>query len=287
MDGGSSGESQTVVQQANTAPWSGQQPYLEQGFEKAQSDVLERPLEYFPGSTVAPFSSQTQQSLDLTQNRALAGSPLTGAAQGEAQRSLAGEYLDAGNPHFQGMVDRAVRPITDQYQDVVRPGIMSAFTSGGRSGSNIARAQAENTAGNDYLRQVGDASSGLAYTNYNDERNRMGNFAQLAPSLAQQDYFDIGQLGQVGGAYDAQNQANLQDTINRYNFAQSEPTNRLAQYMGLVQGGYGSGSTSSSQVPVQSGNNVLGALGGGLMGVGMLNGLFGGGANSLFTNPFK
>jgi hypothetical protein len=282
-----SGETQTIVQSQDTAPWSGQQEFLKTGFERAKTDVLDRQLGYFPGSTVTPFSSQTEQALGMAENRALAGSPLTQAAQGEAGKVLSGDYLNGGNPAFQGMVDRAVQPLTQQYQNTVRPGIMSAFTGAGRSGSNIARAQAENTAGNDYMRQVGDIGSALSYANYNDERNRMGAMTQLAPQLAQQDYFDIGQLQNVGGQREAMSQAQLQDQVNRFNFAQQEPTNRLGQYMGLVQGGYGTSGTGSRTQPVQSGNPIMQGLGGGLAGVGILNGLFGGGSSSLFTNPFK
>ena len=285
MDSGG-GDPQTVVSSQNSDPWSGQQEFLKTGFEQAKTDVLDRPLTYFPGSTVTPFSGQTEQALGMTENRALAGSPLVTGAQGEAGKVLAGDYLMGGNPAYQGMVDRSVAPLTQQYQDVVRPGIMSAFTGAGRSGSNIARAGAENTAANDYMRQVGDIGSALSYANYNDERNRMGAMTQLAPELAQQDYFDIGQLANVGSQREAMSTAQLQDQINRFNFAQGEPTNRLGQYMGLVKGGYGGSSTSSQQVPTGAGSNpLLGALGGGLMGIGAMNGLWGG-SSPLFSKPW-
>lgn len=63
----------------------GQQPFLETGFQRAQTDVLDRPETFFPGSTVVPFDPRTTEALGLMETRARAGSPLTTAGQQAAQ----------------------------------------------------------------------------------------------------------------------------------------------------------------------------------------------------------
>ncbi len=98
---GSKGGSNQVQTQE---PWAQQAPYLQQGFQQAQSLYNSGGPQYFPGATYTPFSSQTEQGLGLTEQRALGGSPVTDAAQGLAAQSLGSRpqfaggmsYLDGG-----------------------------------------------------------------------------------------------------------------------------------------------------------------------------------------------
>jgi hypothetical protein len=114
---------------------------------------------------------------------------------------------------------------------------------GGRTGSAMhGRALGEG---------LGDAIGGLAYQNYGAERGNMMNAMQMAPAMAQADYLDPQMLAQVGQTYEGQAGANLQDQINRFNFEQNLPDEKLRQYMTLVQGGNYGGS-SSSQQPIYS-----------------------------------
>ena len=85
------GRTQTTQQQSG--PWSGQEPYLRTGFRQAEQNVLERPLEYFPGSTVVPYSQQSEEALGAQEARARDGSPLLRGAQGYTQNVLGGQYL--------------------------------------------------------------------------------------------------------------------------------------------------------------------------------------------------
>lgn len=277
---------QTITQKADSQPWSEQQPFLKSGFQSAQDNVLNKPLSYFDGSTVVGSDPATTQGLNMTEQRAQAGSPLTGQAQGQVSGTLNGDYLNGGNPAYQGMVDRSIQPLRQEYQQTVTPGIDSSFAAGGRYGSNsfqTARGQAADS----YMRNVGDISSGLAYQNYNDERGRQMSAAGMAPSLAQADYADAGMLGQVGAQREAQSQAQLQDQVNRFNFTQSEPANRLAQYMGLIGGGYGGSSTNSQVVPAgQGGNSLLTGLGAAGTAASVAASLYGGGSNALFQKPW-
>ena len=283
----SSPPTQTTVTQQKTDPWSAQQPYLEKGFGAAETNVLNRPKEYFPGSTVVPFSGETETALTATTNRAMQGNPLLPAAQGGVMDTLGGQYLNQGNPAFAAMAERAISPLRNEYQNTIRPNIDSGFMSAGRGGSNMARSFQMGNAENNYMRQVGDVGASLAYQNYGDERNRMMQAQGMAPGLADADYTDIGQLAGVGAQRQGMSQANLQDLINRFNFAQTEPTQRVGEYMGLVGGGYGGQTQGSSIAPSTAPqfNPILGTLGGAAMGVGALGGLYGG-ANPLFAKPW-
>lgn len=277
-------EPQTITQRSDSSPWSGQQPYLTKGFEAAQSNVLDRPLSYFPGNTTVGFDPATEQSLQMTQNRAQAGSPLLGQAQAEMGKTLSGDYLNQGNPAYQAMVERSINPMRQEYQNTVVPGLNGNFAGAGRYGSNAFQT-ARGQAADSYMRNVGDVASGLSYANYGDERGRMQTAAGMAPSMAQADYADAGMLGQVGAAREGQAQSQLQDQVNRFNFNQSEPTNRLAQYMGLISGGFGGNSTSSQVVPQQGGSNLMTGLGAGAMGASTLAALFGG-SSPMFPKPW-
>jgi len=270
MKGGGGGSApaqttQNTVQKSD--PWEGQQPYLERGFEEAESQVLERPLNYFPDSTVVPYSQETNTALNLQTGRALGGLGLPGgmqtpnvqlqdAARGQMGANIAGNYTAQGNPYTQGIMDRAMNTIT--------PAIDAKFGSSGRFGST-AHAEALG-------RGVGDAVAPSIFQNYEAERGRQMAAAGAAPGFAAQDYGDIASLSEVGSAREALSQEQLADQIARFNFEQGEPTNRLAQYMNLIQGQYGGNSTQSmvSSAPRgQGASPLLSGLGGGLAGAGL------------------
>jgi hypothetical protein len=271
--GSGGGGTSTTSTVQNTGPWSGQQPYLSDVFREAQRlyfganpqtvNGMQAPdpnatPQYFPGATVAPMSAESQQALQLQTNRALAGSPLLSAAQGEAGKTLAGDYLSAGNPYF-GQVVQSVN-------DAVRPQVDSRFVGSGRYGSP---AYAETMA-----RTLANAIAPYAFQNYTSERDAMQRAATQAPALAQADYADIGALADVGAQRNAQTQAELQDQVNRWNFNQNRDAARLAQYLAMIQGNYGSSGVNSQTTETRKAlgsqdyaSIVRGFLGAGLLGL--------------------
>lgn len=243
--GGSDPEPASVPTQTTTQnisePWSEQRPFLTQGFQAAQQDILNRPLEYFPDSTVVPFAGQTQQALQQQEQRALSGNPLLGQAQQQVGQTLAGDYLT--NPAF----DQLSQSVAAQ----VLPGVDTGFALGNRFGSPLhAQAVAQG---------ISRELAPFAFQDYRVGRAEQQAAAQQAPGLAQQDYFDIGQLRGVGAEREAQSGRELQDRLSRFQFEQTEPYGRLAAYMGLIGGGYGGQTTSTGDVlvPQQAGANPL------------------------------
>jgi hypothetical protein len=134
----SKGGSNTTRTVTTAEPWSGVKKPLEGGIKDATSLYNQGAPDYYPNNTVAPMSGYTQGALDWQAQRAMAGSPLTQAGQGELTKTLSGGYLN-NNPHLQGAINSAIRPITEQYQNTIMPGIQSAFSEAGRYGSSELR----------------------------------------------------------------------------------------------------------------------------------------------------
>lgn len=221
----------TTTTQSDSAPWAAQQPYLTTGFNAAQTGVLDRPLDYFPESTVIPFAPETSAALGAQANRAFQGSPLLGGAQDYTSDVLSGQYLDpASNPFLAG--------VSDAVLSQVQPQVASTFARAGRTGGSPLAAEALG-------RGVSRGMAPYLFGEYGRERGIQENAAARAPSLAREDYFDIGQLAQVGAAREGKAGESLAEQIARFNFGQSEPTNRIAQFMGLIQGNYGGTSTAT------------------------------------------
>jgi len=282
---GGSEPARTVTQTTDTAPWDAQQTYLKDIFKEAQNLYKQEGTpSYYPESTVVGFSPETQQALTMTQERALSGSPLQEAAGQQMMGTVQGDYL-GGSPYLQQAVSSAIQPVVDQFSQVAAPGIDSQFERAGRMGSG-AYAGARNRAEDTLARNLTNMAGSMAYQNYGDERGRQMSATQQAPAFAQTDYQDAQRLAGVGASREAQEQAVLQDQINRFNYQQNLPSQKLAQYSGLVSGGFGSSQQQSTPVYTNPAAGFLsGALGGAALGAktglgagwgGVLGGLAGG-----------
>jgi len=276
MDSG--GSNDTVVNKVNTDPWGPQQEPLQFGFDEARKNYDSSQPSYFPGSTVVSQSPETLQGLDMTANRAIGGNPLTQQSQEYASNVLGGRML-AGNPFFQGAFESQVRPAVDQYKNVIAPGIDSQFAGGATSrAGSPSHAQARNTADDTFARALSDTAASMAYQNYGQERGMQQDAMKQAGGLAAMDYMDPQQLMGVGAARESQGQAELQDTVNRYDFEQNQAANKLAQYMGMVGGPMGSSRISTT--PVQGTSTGMGLLGGGMAGASIGNMIMPGGSGA-------
>ncbi|OAE37638.1 hypothetical protein [Agrobacterium tumefaciens] len=249
------GSKAPTTQNTTTTPWSGVQPYIKDSLSQAQK-LYQSGNGYYPESTVAPLSSQSQQAIDLTTQRATNGSPLQTAAQGNATSTLNGDYLNS-NPNLQGAIDAATQGLVRQYTNATMPGIEGAFSKAGRYGSNAQYAQANDAQAN-LASQIGNISSTMAYNNYNDERARQVQTSALAPQLAGMDYTNLTALANAGATLDSQAQAQLTDLVNRYNYQNG---GALDDYIARING-TGATKYSSSTQSTPGGNKLAGALGG-------------------------
>jgi len=242
------GEARSVQ---NIEPWATQQPYLTKGFERAESLYGQPGPSYFPGQTYAGFSPQTQTALTAAEQRATAGSPLLQQSQAELLKQAQGQYLSpTTNPYLQGLYNQMAGDVT--------AGVQSEFSKAGRYGSGANQAV--------LARELGNLSNQVYAPQYAAERQNMQNVLFQAPQLAQADYQDIGMLQQVGQQREGLQQAAIADAMNRYQYQQQLPYEKLRAYQGATGGSYGQ--TGERIMPLER-NVGAGMLSGGLMGAQM------------------
>ncbi|HIG17797.1 MAG TPA: tail fiber domain-containing protein [Candidatus Handelsmanbacteria bacterium] len=228
--GGSSSSKQS------SKPWIEQQPFLKEIYGLAQGLHGQGPYEYGP-DRVAGFDPASSQGQYQAEQRAMKGSPLLRDAQGEMRKTLSGEYLSPeSNPWLSGMYDAGARGMTRNFQQTVMPTLNSRFAMGrtqqdaGQNAQTAAmgRAQGQLATG------LGDLAQNLYGGAYSGERNRMGQMAQMAPAMAATDYADSSMLRGIGQERQGQAQRYLDELVNRFDFQQHAPAQRLAEYSGFI-----------------------------------------------------
>ena len=233
---------QPIQSTIHQEPWGPQQHFLKMGFNQAaglhNQGIANNP---YPGQTYASFSPQTENALNMTEQRALAGSPLQTRANEQLMQTLNGDYL-YGGPGFDAAFQAASNKIT--------PMVQSGFNRAGRLNSGLAR-QAETQA-------LADAFA----SQYGQERQNQLGAMQLAPQMAQAEYNDLAKLAGVGQAREGQSQSAIDEAIMRHTYGNDEGWNQLAKFMSSIQGNYGADQTTLGP----KGNKGAGILGGALTG---------------------
>lgn len=259
--GGSGGGQNTTVQKSD--PWPEQQPYLTYGFQQAQNQYQSDTPKYYEGDTVAPLSNTTNQAMDLQTQRALSGSPVTSGAQNLATSTLNGDYLNS-NPYMDANFAAGTDAITKAYNSAINQNTAGAVGSG-RYGSGM-QMFANNQAQDTLAKNLNNLYGQTYFQNYNNERGNQMQTMGAAPNLAAADYTDLGKLSDVGALKDQYAQSIKDADVNKWNYNQNLPANKLGQYMGLIQGNYGG--SQSTQTPL-SGQSLMGSLlGAGALGLG-------------------
>lgn len=236
--GGGGTTSTNTIQQSD--PWSGVQPYL--------TDVLKRAQDqYNKGSYQGPYlASQSPYTLQAQQMMAAqAQDPNSLVSQGQniLGKTIAGDYLTVdGNPAIQAAIDAATRTVNKQF-----------------SGDNYG-----SSANKEWLAR--GAASAAAPILANERQNQLLAIGS-APAYQQA---NTAQLAGVGAAEEARRQAEIGVDQTKFN----EPWNLLARYQQGIAGGLNAGGSSmtSGQTPFYS-NPMANALGMGLVGLQLYNGL--------------
>jgi hypothetical protein len=246
--GGGSGTSTTKSELDPTV-----RPFVEYGLQEAKGLYQQPGPNYFPGQTYVSPSQQTTQALGLAEQRALSGSPLTQAAQQQQLGTVGGQYLSAGNPYLSAALRGPTQEATQAYNDAIRAAQGNASMAG-RYGSGVS-ADIQNRAAQTLASTLANKYGDLAYANYAAERGRQEAAAGLAPQMAAADYADIQQLANVGKTQENYSQTALQAAIDKFNFEQNKPYQKLQAYLGAAYGApVGQVSTTQSQ---QSGGGKI------------------------------
>jgi len=220
------GSQRTITQ--TTAPSTFAQPFLEYGMQEAKDLYQSARPQYYPKSTVVGFSPETQMALSGYRSAAAAGSPMIPAVQQAVQQNLTGT-----NPLFQ----QALQPTIAA---ALNPAQMS-----GRYGSGYAQ------------KAVAEAVAPLMY-------QAQQTAIQQAPAARQFGFADLQTMAEVGAAREAQEQAELAADIERFQFQEARPAQKLADYLTMVQGG--SGALGGRTITPQFRQPAAGFFGGALSG---------------------
>jgi hypothetical protein len=169
----------------------------------------------------------------------------------------------------------------------VLPSAMSAYSAAGRTPGGAG------SYGGYAAEQLTNAYAPVAAQQFN-------NALSLAPQYAANDYADINALYGAGSNIQAQNQAQINEAVNRYQYNQNLPWDQLQKYLSLIQGSYGDTRTSpyyTNTGAAAASGALSGALGGAAMGsvvpglgtgVGaLMGGLLGGGGGLFSNSEFK
>jgi hypothetical protein len=301
----SSGGSKTQNVTQTSEPPAYLRPYLTEAATGASTLYNQGPQQYYPGETVVPFASQTNQALGGIQQRAQNGSPVNQAASGFTASTLGktptsqygnaqNPYANAANPFGSGnnpYLDATFNRAADQVQNRIQSG----FAGSGRNieaGRGLAAQEmndlATNIYGGDYQNernrqlQYQSQLTGIGSQGYELERDRMTNDIQqqrqqqlgvlgMAPQIANQDYTDLDRLRGVGAEYEDLSGRQMEDAAARWDYGQQAPGLALDQYITRLQGQPGSNVTTAT--PIYR-NQVAGGLGGAMAG-GQIGGMFG------------
>ena len=250
----SGGGSQTTTQR--TEPYAPAEPFLQDILGEAQNIYRSGAgRQFFPGSTVVPFATQTQSALDLGQASAL-------EQAGPSQlMNLAGSTIS----------DFASGAGQNQYLDQIRSGITSdvmgniatQFGGMGRTGTSPQAQQAA-------ARGITQAYAPIAASLSQQERARqLAAAGQLSPLQSQIDArrFDaLSQLAGVGASYEDLARRQIQDQIARFQFGQQAPMTQLQNYAGLISPIASGLPTQLTNAPSQQASGLGGAFGGAVAG---------------------
>ena len=252
--GGGSGGGGTTTSKTSSELDPTVRPYVEYGLGEAKNLYQQAGPSYYPGQTYVGPSGQTTAALQAAQTRAMTGSPLTQAGQAQQLGTVQGQYLSAGNPYFTQALAGPTQQATQAYNDAIKAAQGTASMAG-RYGSGVS-ADIQNRAAQTLSNTLANKYGELAYGNYATERGLQNQAAVNAPQMAAADYADIQQLANVGKTAEGYQQTALQSAIDRYNYEQNLPYQKLSAYLGAA---YGSpqGQVSTSQQQSSGGGKIV------------------------------
>ena len=230
------------VQASSVEPPAFQKPFIEYGLSQAKQLYQSETPQYYPGQTVVGYSPESEMALQGIRQQAISGSPFIQGVQDVVMQNLMGT-----NP----LQSAAFRPVVEQVQ--------AEAAKSGRYGSGYQQAA------------LAQALAPMAL------QAQQQAIAQ-APAARQFGMADLETLAQVGAAREAQQQAELAADIERFQFEQARPQEKLQQYIAATRGGE-LGRTTYEAQQRQPLTSILGA---GLAGaeLGQMAG-FGGGTGAL------
>ena len=189
------------VQASTVEPPAFQKPFIEYGLSQAKQLYESETPQYYPGSTVVGYSPESEMALQGIRQQAISGSPFIQGVQDVVMQNLMGT-----NP----LQSAAFRPVVEQVE--------AQASKAGRYGSGYQQAA------------LAQALAPMALS------AQQAAISQ-APAARQFGFADLETLAQVGAAREAQQGAELAADIERFQFEQARPQEKLTQYLAATRGG--------------------------------------------------
>ena len=249
-------------------PWKPIQPYLLYGAGEAYRLYNQEGPKMYPGEQILGYTPLEQAGMGgLVKNATETVAPMAQGMTNAVNYATSGKLLrPESNPALQAYMRSAVQPVfqglTEQYLPAIRSGATKAGSYGG-SRQGIAEALAAQRA----MQTAGNITSGLAAKGYEAGLNATTKAMAMAPIAANLSASPYMTLSQVGQAQRDLAQARLNEQIKRYEYNQTLPYAKLAQYVNTVVGSGGGGqfkqlSSTSETAGRSTGSRVVGGLGG-------------------------
>ena len=273
------GGNDTKETTTKTEPYGPAEPYLQDIMNEAASLYASGTgMQYYPGSTVVPMSGQTDAALTAQENIGygmMGGSPFynmatdiySGYAGGNAPSTYAGgQSLDA---YSNVLSNQAFDQVQDQFAGMGR--------TGSSPSAQAAMPEAYSNAFVPTALQFREAELGRQ-----QQANALGQQQQLMAAgqlpgmqnmIDQRAMMGTNMLGSVGQQREGYAGQYLQEDMQRYQFEQMAPYQRLAQYANMINPIAGQFPMTTMTQPMPQYNAMTGALGGAMSGMQMAGGL--------------
>lgn len=258
-----------------SSPWKPQQTHILNVFDEANR-LRQNPIENFQGQTFAGATANDTAAQQYLQNFA------TGAAQSATSNAIGA--LDFGlnapnlasNPYVQDYVTAATNPLYERLTEEALPAIRSGANLAGQAGSS-RQALAEGLAIRGTQRAAGETSANILNDAYGKGLDTYAKTLALTPQTVDAGTLPARYLGAAGEQQRAFEQMAINDAMQKFNFDQYEPYQRLGMYKDFITGNYGGTTTQKTETGssgflgkalggISTGAGVFGALGGGSLG---------------------
>lgn len=229
----------------------------------------------YSGSTVAGFDPSQVAGQEMALGAAPTQASVASNAANANQFYTSGDIWNpASNPNLQGAIDASTRPIVQNYQESILPGIRNdAISSGNFGGSR--QGVAEGIAARGVSNAVGDTASKLVQGQYGTNVDAQLKAMGLVPTVQGAQTVPATTTSGVGDVRQALTQRQIGENVGNFNYDQMAPFLQSQEIMQLLAGIPGGGSVSTASQPSQSmwGPTLGGAATGAALGSAIMPGI--------------
>jgi hypothetical protein len=257
MSKGSGGGTQVQRSEPSTL----QAPYLADLYQQAQQQFQAGPQQFFPDTTFARPSEETQLAELMLKDAALGQqTALSGSLFPAFQQQLMSPAQRFNDPLLQQSLAAGLRPYEESASRLLTQARRDAFDAG--QGGGDRRALLESQVIGDYLTKAGDVASKFYGDIYGQGLEAQTRTLGLAPSIMDTFLSPARTIGAIGAQKEALEQKGINEAMQRFAFEQAAPERQLQTYSNLVTGGGLLPGTTTTTGPGTSGpGGLAGATG--------------------------